>query len=110
MKELRFYGSSDDLIEVEGDVPGADEYNGEIALFGVAGLFVRVWYGGFSGCWGIAVEQVDEDTPVLAENMRLAVKMREVGPDAGRVGYSMLLTMDVPDDSRVDYRGDEAPV
>lgn len=65
---VTFYGASDDLIEVEGDVPGCDEYNGEDAHFIVVGfegkVRVRVWYTEH-GVWAIAVAPVHERTPML---------------------------------------------
>lgn len=88
---LRFYGASDDLVEVGGDAPGCDEYSSEREVFVVAGLRIAVEYGA-RGCWGIGVEQVDEDVLVTASNMRLSVPWR----DEGTQGYSMLLEMDVP--------------
>lgn len=107
MKELRFYGASDDLIEVEGDVPGADEYNGERAEFLIAGLVVTVTYEP-SGCWQIAVCMEDEGVPVLAENVALRVcdaEARGLPEYAGWSPYSMLLSMDVPDGCELVYRG-----
>lgn len=110
MKALRFYGASDDLIEVEGDVQGADEYNGQVARFQIAGLFVEVEFGGGgrfnTGCWGITVMQEDEDVPVTAENLALTVSVRESRGDIpARQGYSMVLSMDVPDDCELVYLG-----
>ena len=90
-RHLTFYGASDDLIEVEGDVPGCDEYPGEDSTFLVAGIAVRVFYG--PGVWAITVVQIDEDVPVLAENITLAAQ-----------GYSMRLDLDVPAGSYVAKR------
>lgn len=91
MKALAIYGASDDLIEVEGEVAGADEFDGERATFVVAGLRITVEY---HGCWAIQVIQVDEDVPVTAQDMALTVNERmDGGP-----GYSMRLDMLVPDD------------
>ncbi len=89
MRHLRFYGASDDLIEIEGDVPGCDEFNAEKAIFEVAGLRIAFEY---AGTWEIAVAQVDESVPVRVEDMRLSVAEN---------GYSMQLDMDVPDDAYV---------
>lgn len=94
MKSLRFYGASDDLIEVEGDVPGADEYPGEATSFTVAGLQVGVRYF-TNGVWGIILAQVDEDVPITAQDLRFSVH---------ESGYSMQLDMDVPDDAYVTKR------
>lgn len=62
------YGASDDLIEVEGDAPGCDEYPAEDAHFvlvgAVAKVRVRVWYTR-RGVWAVAAAPVEEDTPML---------------------------------------------
>lgn len=62
------YGASDDLIEVEGDVTGCDEYPGDdehFVLIGEAGkVRVRVWYTR-GGIWAIAAAPVEEDEPML---------------------------------------------
>lgn len=84
MSALKFYGASDDLIEVEGDIPGCDEYNAEHAYFQIAGLQLALEFGG-DGTWEIAVGMVDEDVPVTASNMRLSVDR-----------YTMVLDMEVP--------------
>lgn len=86
---VTFYGSSDDLIEVDGSIPGCDEYTGESADFDIAGLIVRVFYND-GGCWSIAVGQIDEDVPVLARVESLVAD-----------GYTMKLTLDVPNGSHV---------
>lgn len=68
MSDVTIYGSSDDLIEIDGDVRGCDEYNGERASFvlvgGEAQLHVRVEYTK-GGVWEIAVAPVDEGVPML---------------------------------------------
>lgn len=92
MKTVKFYGSSDDLVEVEGTAPGCDEFNvggAEYANFHIAGLAIRVEYAG-NGCWSILVGQIDEDTPVTAKNITLVAD-----------GYTMVLDMEVPDDAYV---------
>lgn len=96
MKHVKVYGSSDDLMEIEGDVPGCDEYNGEHGAWTVAGLRIALRYGD-NGCWHIKVGQIDEDVAVTAENLTLSINPRI----DGRPGYSMLLDLDVPDDAYV---------
>lgn len=93
---VSFYGASDDLIEVEGTIPGCDEYNSEREVFVLAGLRICVEYGA-RGCWGIAVEQIDEEVLVTAEDMQLSVPWR----DEGTQGYSMRLDVKVPAGSAV---------
>lgn len=85
MADVTIYGASDDLIEVEGDVPGCDEYGGAVGTFVVAGALgpevkaaasalglpvkafaTRVHIGfGPLGVWSVALSPLDEDTPVL---------------------------------------------
>ncbi len=88
MADVTVYGASDDLIEVEGDVPGCDEYNGELSQFLLTGgdraLRVRVRYDDDeSGCWGIEVAPRDEDTAMLPVVISQQPRM-----DGEGVGYS----------------------
>lgn len=87
---VRFYGESDDLIEVDGAIPGCDEYPAEDATFEVAGLRVRVLFARRG--WEITVGQIDENVPVTAADVML-----DVAPN----GYSMRLALSVPDGSHV---------
>lgn len=75
MKVIEFYGASDDLIEVDGDAPGCDEYNvisdgPLIATFAVeadeGGCRVHAIYT-TGGVWSFAVAQMEEDFPVPAD-------------------------------------------
>jgi hypothetical protein len=84
MRALHIYGASDDLVEVEGNLPGCDEYSGDDVKFVIGGcLLVRVTYGGH-GVWAIQCAPVDEDVPV------------PFGVDLYAEGYSMHLRADVP--------------
>lgn len=61
---VKFYGSSDDLVEVEGEAPGCDEYNADQASFLVAcegdkACAVRVAYT-FAGTWLVSIAPVSE--------------------------------------------------
>lgn len=63
------YGASDDLIEVEGDAPGCDEYNSDAATFVLVGEHgfaarVNVMFAA-DGTWEIGVGKVDQATPLL---------------------------------------------
>lgn len=89
MSRVRISGASDDLIEIEGSVPGCDEYNAEHAYFQIAGLQLGVEYSG-DGTWEIAVGMIDEDVPVTAADMRLSAE-----------GYTMVLDMEVPPGAHV---------
>ncbi len=87
MHEVAIYGASDDLIEVEGDAPGCDEYNAEEATFVVTGANgsatrVEVKYGA-GGCWMIGVAPIDEDVAMVTMAMRQQAREH---PDAP--GYS----------------------
>lgn len=69
MPDVTLYGASDDLIEVEGDVAGCDEYSAEDAHFLLVGtegrrVRVRVWYTR-RGLWAIAAAPIEEDKPML---------------------------------------------
>lgn len=68
MSHVVIYGASDDLVEIEGDAPGCDEYNAESATFLVLGVRgdrarVEVEYAD-SGVWKVAVSPADEDTNI----------------------------------------------
>lgn len=68
MTEVTPYGASDDLIEVEGNVSGCDEYNADDAHFVLVGevgkVRLRVWYTR-RGVWAIAAAPVEEDARTL---------------------------------------------
>lgn len=69
MSVVTLYGASDDLIEVEGDCSGCDEYNSEDSHFVLIGhsgasVRVRVWYTR-RGLWAIAVAPTEEDSAML---------------------------------------------
>lgn len=51
---VTFYGASDDLVEVEGKIPGCDEFNTDGAELECGGLKIAVAYG-TTGCWHIGV-------------------------------------------------------
>lgn len=67
-----FYGASDDLIEVEGDVTGCDEYTADhneclsFVVVGDANCSTRVALSyEKDGIWAAMLGQVNEDTPML---------------------------------------------
>lgn len=66
--QVVIYGSSDDLIEIEGACKGCDEYNEDDATFvligGEARTLVHVRYADF-GVWAITVSLAGEDIPML---------------------------------------------
>lgn len=84
MASVTFYGASDDLIEVEGDAPGCDEYNSDDDSFlvvcdGDAGCIVHLVYTG-DGTWQVGVRPIGENVPM---------------PDSiiGAKGYSAFVTV-----------------
>jgi hypothetical protein len=94
---VTFYGASDDLIEVEGDAPGCDEYNEDDASFlvvcdGDAGCIVHIGYT-HNGTWQIGVQPIGENVPM---------------PNAtiGATGYSAHLT--IPEVLHVTRRAADA--
>lgn len=94
-KTLQFYGASDDLFEVEGaireeigcfDKPGVYHLKASEGELLVVALYLD------SGCWSIGLSQVDENVPV--PTWPVSYGMHESG-------YSVLLTMEVPDDTQL---------
>jgi hypothetical protein len=64
------YGASDDLVEVDGNLKGCDEYPTDDAHFvltgGAAGAVrIRVWFTK-RGLWAVAAAPVDEGVPMLS--------------------------------------------
>ena len=100
MQTAKFWGSSDDLIEIEG-VKGGDEFNGltkdeELiaGTFNLGGkIRVRALY---DGCWSFAVGQVDEDIPLPDWPIRI---------EQHEKGYSTALIIECPDDVKVFREG-----
>lgn len=105
MPKVLFYGSSDDLVEIEGDVPGCDEYplgSGDMSLFEVIlpalrtqravdeRMLVMATYG-FGGVWMFAWGLVDEDVPLPDWPTRYFYEG----------GYTMRLEIEVPDGAEV---------
>ena len=106
MRNLKFYGASDDLFEIEGTFGGsgeADEVNvcrdgrGMVEVRTNDGTAMRVT-AAYCFCresgaaWNIGVEQVDEGVPIPDWPMRWSTHER---------GYSVLLEMDAPGDAYV---------
>jgi hypothetical protein len=94
MQTAKFYGASDDLIEIEG-VKGADEFNvynrdenlhhGSFNLGGKMRIHAI-----YDGCWSFAIGQVDEEIPLPDWPCRVKSE-----------GYSAVLEIEVPDDVKV---------
>jgi hypothetical protein len=69
MADVTIYGASDDLVEIEGEAYGCDEYNTESATFVLTGergegVRVSIFYTG-PGVWAITASPLDEDVPML---------------------------------------------
>lgn len=96
-KTLQFYGASDDCFEITGAIreeiyciskPGVyhlKSTEGELLVVALYGI-------GNKGCWSIGLCQVDEDVPVPTWPVTYTMHER---------GYSVLMTMEVPDDTHL---------
>ena len=107
MKTVKFYGSSDDLIEVEG-IAGADEFNAMndgpvMATFVISAVYAQFGilpllrvYAIYDGCWTFAAglfNEHDEHQPCPTWPIRTS--------KSDENEYSMCLQIDVPDDASV---------
>lgn len=97
MAEIRIYGASDDLVEVEG-CEGADEFNvyGEpwrADLVAPGGEVMRV-HVHYDGCWHVALGQADESIPF--PDWPVEFKQHRSLP------YTVVATISAPDGTRLD--------
>ena len=100
MQNIVIYGSSDDLIEVEGKIEGCDEYNpspkepvgGKITV--TAQKEVVTIYCLYDGCWSFAVSPWPNE-----EKLPWAID-RVWG---SRCPYSETLVIIVPNNARVQF-------
>ena len=95
MKELRFYGASDDLFECEGAIrEEVDCYNsvGRYHLKSSEGEVFIIGQYLDSGLWSVGLSPVDEGVPVPDWACNYSIYEH---------GYSTLLTMQVPDDTEL---------
>jgi hypothetical protein len=104
MAEIRFYGASDDLLEIEGAID--DEFGDatgriEVMLTGpvYGAMIVRAEYTG-DGVWMLGCSQADEDH-------RLPWPVRIVPGDTGTSHYSVVLVVDAPDGAELTVRQGE---
>jgi hypothetical protein len=101
MKELRFYGSGDDLFEIRGssdkdgiEIGCHDRACNVRVLNDKTGLIVTGIYSpAHNGCWTIGISILDEDRPLPDWYM---------GYKVAENGYSVELVMNVPDDVVVE--------
>lgn len=95
MKELRFYGASDDCFECEGAIreeincyntPGIYHLKSSEGELQVVGMYLN------NGCWSIGIAPVEEGSPIPAWPTSFSVREN---------GYSAVLTISVPDDTEL---------
>lgn len=107
MTTITIYGTSDDLVEVDG-CDGADEFNtrgdwqGDLIAPDDSAMTVYARFE-LSGCWSLGIGQVDEDhqLPGWPVTITQAPAMNPDNP-----GYSALLTIEAPDGTKlVDVAG-----
>jgi len=100
MQTIKFYGASDDLVEVCGTAPGCDEYGScdKIREFVVQSksteASLRV-FPVYSGSWGFAVCPDNGDDYGMPEGWKIE---RSFGGDCA---YSETLRIEGPDDIKV---------
>lgn len=103
MKELSFFGQSDDCREMRG-VINDEDYHPAVRITSKdgSGLYV-IWrylsdseLGVRNGCWMVGFAQLDEDIPIpeWASNIRL---------DTYSNGYSVKVTILLEDDIELQY-------
>lgn len=95
MKELRFYGASDDLFECEGAIReeiGCFNKPGIYHLKSSEGEMLIVGYYLDSGLWSVGVSPTDEGVSVPNWSCNYSIFEH---------GYSPLLTIQVPDDTEL---------
>ncbi len=88
MQTASFYGSSDDLVEVEG-IRGADEFDGDVVNLIVGGVLMVTFIYVTPGVWQVGVRQVFNDVPIPGDWNILIL------PHSN--GYSPKLVVQVPD-------------
>lgn len=106
MRTLKFYGVSDDLFECEGTKGSEPDeigcYDRQVHLLlqnEHGGLIVVGEYSpALNGCWMVGVTQRDEDDPIPDWPMKFT------SGEPSR-GYSVVLTIEVPDSVAVEEMG-----
>lgn len=95
MKELRFYGASDDLFECEGDIReeiGCFDSVGKYHLKSTEGEVLVIGQYLDSGLWSVGIAPADEG---------VAIPDWPVSYSIYEHGYSTLLTIQAPDDIEI---------
>jgi hypothetical protein len=104
MAEIRFYGASDDLLEIEGAITEeVSDVNGriEVMLTGpeYGAMFIVAEFSP-GGVWMLGCSQADEDHP-------LPWPVRVVPGDTGTCHYSVVLVVDAPAGAELTVRQGE---
>ena len=105
---LKFYGCSDDLAEVDGDVSGELSPSGDygvVAKVGTknGGCYVRLQYNSLenNGCWDVTVGRLDEDIPIpWPIKIEMGNRMAERGSD----GYTAMAIIECPPGTPVVWK------
>lgn len=99
MIKIEMYGASDDLVEVEG-CKGADEFQhykgiwrGDLVAPDGDSLRVHIFY---DGCWHVSAGQVDEE--INFPDWPMSFRQEAAG-------YSVVLTIEAPDGTRLTNVG-----
>lgn len=115
MRTIKIYGASDDLFEIDTDhrkdepdeigcydAPAAVKITADGEMGGGSnGLIVFGLYapGSIAACWAVGISQLDEDVPLPTWPMTWGTWNR-AGDD--RVGYSVMLTIEAPDNAKIE--------
>lgn len=101
MTTITIHGASDDLVEIDGDVEGADEYgvglsgHWEGVIDAPGGDTARLYVDYRStGTWTVALGQYEEDYSLPDWPTTTTV-------DTNRCPYSVLMTIELPEGSRI---------
>lgn len=101
MKTIKFYGFSDDLVEISGPLKGCDEYSAykdlEFDIVSPRKDMMRViTHYGSNGCWSFAPSIAEEDLPF--PNWKISF-------EEARHGYSTVMSVEVPDETVIKKVG-----
>lgn len=108
---ITIYGASDDLVEVAG-CEGADEFN----VYGSDAMGPVMWRGDliaptgeamrvhalYDDCWHVAIGQADEAIPLPGWATQIRQHTGGLFPGDRPIPYSVVLTIDAPDGTRLD--------
>ncbi len=101
MQRVTIYGTSDDLVEVEGII-GGDEFNTDrndtvnLCIGGI--LLIKMSYGKYGATWTTEMGQMFDDVPIPYE--------WDIFLTQHSNGYSVQVNLDIPDGIGVVFTGD----